>query len=194
MISSPQRSFHVHICRRSSISGELDCLAGLENGKRSTYGHEPLPIEKLPDKLRPRIFHIRPVTLASRGLIQTPAREQRAALDINQPGRHSQPFAGQRQIDLLAGSQELQVIVANRCDGEPPDIDVACAHEMEQQVKRPFKGWKLQYVLSHPSVTSHASPIRSKSGPHAITGENPGQDKNGKRSPGMVKSGPESIY
>ena len=79
--------------------------------------------------------------LGGRDFLFGPAfdREEHAALDIHQRGRHDEEVAGEFEIVLLLRAQDLEILLGDLLDRDIVDIDLVLADQEEQQVQRAFE-------------------------------------------------------
>ena len=66
-------------------------------------------------------------------------RQEHAALDVHQRGRHDEEVAGEFQVVLLLRAQDLEVLLRDLLDRDVVDIDLVLADQEQEQIQRTFE-------------------------------------------------------
>jgi hypothetical protein len=77
------------------------------------------------------------------GLRRVGTRQQHAALDMNESGRHDQELARHLEIELLHQVEILEILAGYEGDGNVVDADLVLLDQMHEQIEGPFEGRQL---------------------------------------------------
>ena len=135
------------------LMGEAAFLLEFAQGEEPGRILEFFVFNKLADKLPARIVLL---GILFGWLIH--ARQQGAAFQIHQIGRHDDELGGQIDVKQLECIDVVEVLAGDSLDGDRMDIHLVFFDEVEQQVERTFENFKTDFVV----VGFHAQVVKGK--------------------------------
>ena len=135
-----------------NVAGEQVLLEGDELVELVGGFLEFFVLEELVDEFPPRIHGVVVIGAVIHGGVA--AGKEETALNLHQGSGHDEELAGDLEVELLQGAQDIEVLFGDRLDGDVIDIDLVFPDEEKEEVERAFKDRQFDAIIG---VGKHGS-------------------------------------
>ena len=104
---------------------------------------EFLVLDQLPDQVPSRVVFL---GVGFRGLLG--ARQQCAAFQVHEIGRHDDKLGGQVDVEQFEGVDVIEILAGNALNGNGLDVHLILFDQVKKQIQRTFKYFKAYFVVS----------------------------------------------